>query len=276
MSDVLKWVDRSGGSLGKELEVVKEVGGVPSGKTYPAGTTIETIISEMLSPTMNPTLIAPSCSINASLPNMLAVGDNVPSSTITVSLNRGSISPKYAADEPYRSGPATGYSLNITGASVDFDESGTGISFTIPSFTRVTKGDVTLTATANYAKGCQPQNSIGENYGSPLEAGMVSATRKVTFIIPFKYGVVDNKNDVDLNGMTVDLSTKKDKTYAFTTNNQYGVIAYDQSHGNLSKIFDQNNFDVTSDWEQGVSANYLYYIMKSPTTDSGAEYRFKF
>lgn len=264
------------GTLTEDLTVVKDVGGITAGTVYPAGTAISDIIDDMLAPTVNPTLTDPKSVLTYDAPTIVAVGESVPAKTANVSLDRGRINPQYTADEPYRSGAATGYSISVTNSTPTFDDSNVSGSFSVPSFTRSTKGNVTVTATASYGQGCQPKDSSGANYSTPLPAGSKSTTKTIKFVIPFRYGVVNQKDLTDFDGLTVDLTEKQDKKYAFTTDNQYGVIAYDQSYGNLSKIFDQNNFDVTSDWEQHVLGESVYYVMVSPTTDIGAEYSFKF
>ena len=264
-----------GGALEEDLTVAKDVGGIKAGTVYPAGTPIDRILDDMLSPTLTPQLTDPKATLTYDVPSLMAVGEMVPAKTATVTLDRGRINPQYSADEPYRAGAATGYTISVNTSPAYNDSNTTGV-FNIPTFTRAGKGEITITATASYGAGCQPKDSSGADYSTPLAAGSKSTTKKVKFVIPFRYGVVDSKTLSDLSALTADVTEKADKAYSFTTNNQYGVIAYDQSYGNLSKIYDQNNFDVTADWEQHVLGDSVYYVMSSPTTDTNAAYTFKF
>lgn len=170
--------DKSGDDLGlgggsadltADLKTSKAVGGIPSGRTYASGTSLEQIFRDMLNPVENPTLTAPSASISAA--GGLLVEEGVPTAKVlTVSFNRGSISPAYGTSG-YRSGVATGYSLN-DGASQ------AGGSFDVT----VDENNKTFTGSVSYAAGEQPKNSIGEDYGSPLPAGSVG-TNTLTFEI---------------------------------------------------------------------------------------------
>ncbi len=266
----------SAGGIVNDLPVGLDVGGIKKPKTYVAGTEVETILNDLLNPVMNPTLTNPSASISYSASATLPVGTTIDAKTATVSLNRGSINPQYTADEPYRSGAATGYSLKVDGATTPFNESNTTGTFSVPALTRHLKGDITLTATASYGQGCQPKNSIGENYSTPLQAGSVGATKKISFILPFRYGASDTKELTSLDGLEIDVSGKSNKEYYFTTANQYCVMAYDSSYGDLSLIQDQNGFNTTGSWEKHILGEYTYYVSQSRITDTNAKSTFIF
>ena len=266
----------SAGGILNDLPVGLDVGGIKKPKTYVAGTEVETILNDLLNPVMNPTLTNPSASISYSASATLPVGTTIDAKTATVSLNRGSINPQYTAAEPYRSGAATGYSLKVDGATTPFNESNTTGSFSVPALTRHLKGDITFTATASYGQGCQPKNSIGENYSTPLQAGTVSATKKISFILPFRYGATDTKDLTSLDGLETDVSVKSNKEYYFTSVNQYCVMAYDSSYGDLSLIQDQNGFNTTGSWEKHILGEYTYYVSQSRITDTNAKSTFIF
>lgn len=266
----------SAGGITNDLPVGLDVGGIKKPKTYVAGTEVEEILNDLLNPVMNPNLTNPSASISYNAAAMLAVGTTIDAKTATVSLNRGSINPQYTADEPYRSGAATGYSLKVDGATTPFNESNTTGTFSVPALTRHLKGDITLTATASYGQGCQPKNSIGENYSTPLQAGSVGATKKISFILPFRYGASDTKELTSLDGLEIDVSGKSNKEYYFTTANQYCVMAYDSSYGDLSLIQDQNGFNTTGSWEKHILGEYTYYVSQSRITDTNAKSTFIF
>lgn len=265
-----------GGSLSDDLPVVVTVGGVKAGSSYAAGTELEKIFFDMLSPTLNPTLTGPSAGLSFNVPSLAEVGTRVAAATATVSLNRGSINPQYTAAEPYRSGPASGYALKMQGADTSFDESNVTGIFSVPAFSRGTKGAVTFTATVEHGEGCQPKDSSGGDYGTPLPAGSVSTTRTVNFIFPFLYGVSNALEVSSLDGLAKDLSNKSNKTYSFDTANQYMRVAFDTSYGNLSSILDPNGFETISGWVKTIVGNYTVYTSDQRTTDTGADYTFKF
>lgn len=264
-----------GASIEDDLEVTAALGGATSGKTWRAGTPIETIIRDMLSPTLNPTLTPPSASISGDFPAIVKVGQEVSARTATVVLNRGSISPAYGTDG-YRAGAATGYTLNLGGASVAYNQSSASASFALPAFTRHTKGAVTLTGTARYGQGQQPKNSAGEDYSTPLVAGSVSASRSITFVIPFYHGVSNDLVVTTLAGLTEDATAKENKSYSYSTSNQHCVFAYDMSFGSLSSIKDENGFEYIDGWTKSVVGECYVYVMNNKTTDPDAGYTFKF
>ena len=148
-------------ALSEALTASKAVGGVPVGKQYAAGTSLEVIFNDMLNPVENPTLTNPSATISAS---GLLVEEGVPTEKVlTVNFNRGSINPAYGTSG-YRAGAATSYALN--GGSPQ-----PGNTFTVT----VQTGNSSFTASVAYGEGEQPKNSAGENYSSPLPAGSVNS-----------------------------------------------------------------------------------------------------
>lgn len=150
-----------GGSLEQAITAVIDVGGISSGTSYQAGTSYDTLWDNLLNPILYPTLTDPSATISGSGTKLLEVGATQ-ESTITVTFSRGSISPAYGTSG-YRSGEATGYSLN----------GGTGQAGN--TFTEtVTGSNNTFTATVAYGAGEQPKDSKGNNYQSPLAAGSVT------------------------------------------------------------------------------------------------------
>ena len=151
-----------GGSSALENDITASVtvGGITSGTTLQAGKTFEDIFKDMLDPVAYPTLTAPSASLSGTGSKLLEVGATL-AVTLTATLNRGSINPAYGTSG-YRSGAATGYSLN----GEDPQQSNT--------FSETVSGsNNTFYADISYAAGEQPKNSKGGNYDSPLPAGSV-------------------------------------------------------------------------------------------------------
>ena len=289
---VLKWdninsiwvnANESGGGsseLTHAINAAITVGGISAGTEYPVGTDLEDILSDLLEPTLLPTFTAPSATITYGASQYYAVGATVTAMVATVALNRGAITPAYGTDG-YRSGEATGYSIATTGADTEFsDSSENSGSFNVPALTRATKGTIVVTGTASYAAGEQPKDSKGGDYDEPLVAGSVTASKTLTFIQPYYYGISNTSTIADFTGLTENVTAKGNKTFNFTTNNQYMVFAYDSSYGNLKNIVDGNGFDVTGGWTKSSLTvdgfSYFVYVANSPTTDTNAPFTFKY
>jgi hypothetical protein len=152
-----------GGSaeLTEDLTAALTVGGISTGTTYVAGTTLEKILCDLLNPVMFPTLTNPSGSLSGTGSKLLETGSTI-SATITATFNRGSINPAYGTSG-YRSGAATDYALNGGTA-----QAGNTWSETVSSSNK------TFQATISYAAGEQPKDSVGNNYSTPLPAGSVT------------------------------------------------------------------------------------------------------
>ena len=264
-----------GGGGGGDTAVLKNdltssvnVGGISAGKRYTAGTPLETVLRDMLSPSLNPTLTGPSATISGTGEKLLEKGttQNV---TLTISFSRGSISPPYGTSG-YRSGAATGYSVN--GGTVQ-----SGNTFSV----EVSGGSRTFSGRVNYAAGEQPKDSTGADYGTALPAGYVTTSSLAyEFVLPFWYGVSATNIITDFTGFTKELSKKENKVHRYDTVKQYAVFAYDASYGDLKSILDPNGFDYISGFTKStvnVGGNdYLVYVAEYPTTDTGFEYRFNF
>lgn len=156
--------DGGGGSaeLEDDLETSVTVGGIPSGTEYEEGTKLEKIIRDLLNPVAYPTLTPPSVSLAGSGSKLLEVGATL-AVTLTATFSRGSINPAYGTSG-YRSGAATGYSLN----SGDTQQGNTWSE-------TVTGSNKTFQCSASYEAGEQPKDSVGEDYDSPLPAGSVNS-----------------------------------------------------------------------------------------------------
>ena len=162
--DRTEWVKQAqasgGGSLTENLNVTMSVGGISSGTTYEDGTPIEDILKDMLNPVEYPTLTNPNATLSAEGNTLLEDGSNI-TTTMTITFNRGSISPAYGTSG-YRAGNATGYSLNGTSSNNN--------TFSV----NVNSINKTFNGSASYSAGEQPKDSEGNNYSSPLPAGTVN------------------------------------------------------------------------------------------------------
>lgn len=151
------------------LDASVNVGGIDIGDHYDSGTYIETILRDLIDPTLVPTLTPPSVSIQTQTPLLLESGTSI-QSAINAVFDRGSISPAYGTSG-YRSGPATGYRL----------DSGTE-SMTHTWTVNVSSSNRSFTVTTSYSEGEQPKDEAGKDYNQPLPQGSVSSTINFSFV----------------------------------------------------------------------------------------------
>lgn len=157
-----------GGSaeLTSDLTASVAVGGVKVGDEFEEGTSLETVVRNILSPTLYPTLTNPSASMTATGAKIIEKGGSL-AVVFTLTLNRGSINPAYGTSG-YRSGAATGYTLDgETKETNTFEKT-------------ITEAKTSYTGSISYAQGEQPKDSNGGNYDSPLPAGSVN-TSAITY-----------------------------------------------------------------------------------------------
>ena len=268
------------GSLGKAISSVVDVGGIEAGDSFAVGTSYDDMWDALLNPTLYPTFTAPSCSLSYTADTYYEVGATIAAKTGTVSYNAGAITLN-GTKQNDRGGAATGYALASTGADTEYSgSSASSGTFNVSALTRSTKGTIVLTATVNYAAGPQPKDSKGNDYDSPLPAGSKTATKTMNFILPYYYGKSSTSTISDFTGLTKNITAKGQKQFKFTTNNEYMVIAYDSTYGNLSSIIDPNGFETISGWNKSTLTvggfSYYVYIAKSATTDTNAQFTFKY
>lgn len=112
-------------------------------------------------------------------------------------------------------------------------------------------------------------------------------TGTFSLVYPFYQGVVAADATVDaaaVKALTKKVEVKGNKKWAYTATNQKMVFAYPASYGNLTKIYDANNFDVTGTFTKtsvnvscadGTSVAYNVYT-NSASTVSGFNMDFRF
>lgn len=155
------------GKLKAVLTSSQKVGGVNIGDSFATGTDFETLFRAILDPVIKPTFTNPSATLSVGGSTLLESGSSV-SKTFTAVFNRGTINPAYTTSG-YRSGEATGYSLN--GGSSQLTNTWTET---------VSSGNKTFVAAVSYAAGEQPVDSAGNNYDAPYPAGSVNSNT-ITF-----------------------------------------------------------------------------------------------
>lgn len=274
----------AGGNVGEfetGFTVSNPIGKYQMDEEVKQGDTFEGAFKKMLSETYNPVLTPPSASLTFSSPTLAKVGATVNGGTATLGFNRGKIDPQYTAESQYRAGVPTNYNLKVAGADITFDENNTDGVFTVPSFTKTGKGMVTLTGTVTHEEGCQPKDSDGGNFESPLAAGDVATSKNVEFILPFVYGAIANDTITDFTGLTEELVKKSNtKEYFYDTDYEHPMLAFDAAYGNLKSILDQNGFETIGGWDvSSVTVDgqlYTVYVHANKTTDTNAKFTFKF
>lgn len=281
-TNIDNWEDINGssGGLGKNITAAIDVGGIDAGDTFAQGISYDDMWDALLNPTLYPTFTNPSVNLSYSADAYYEVKSTISAKTAIASLNRGSITPAYGTSG-YRSGEASNYAIATSGADTEYsDSSASSGTFSVPALTRSTKGNIVLTATVSYAAGEQPKDSKGNNYDSPLPAGSKTASKTMQFIQAYFYGKSSTPTVSNFNGLSKSVTAKGEKKFKYTTNNEYMVIAYDSSYGNLKTILDPNSFDVTSGWTKSTLTvdgfTYNVYVANSPTTDTDAQFTFKY
>ena len=159
-------IESGGGELADSLTASVDVGGVESGDSFAAGTSVESVLKAILSPTLYPTFTAPSAVLTASGSKLIESGATLPV-TFTVAFDRGAITPSYGTSG-YRAGEAQSYTLDGTTQSGN-------------SFTRnISSAKTSWQASVSYAAGDQPKDSTGNDYDTALPAGSVN-TNIITY-----------------------------------------------------------------------------------------------
>lgn len=237
--EIEKEISENSGSLSEPLTTSKTVGGIPSGKTYPADTGFEDLWRDMLNPVENPSFTNPSAAISVAGGTLLESGSSV-EKTFTVDFNRGTISPAYGTSGK-RAGEATGYSLNG------------GTEQQSNTFTKtVNASNKTFQTSVSYAEGPQPKNSAGQNYSTPLPAGSVNSNT-VTF--EFVDAIWANTANI-ATVAKLSLVSKSSKSKEFAFPNQ--------------TVSDPERFDIPASWT--VTAVLVYNELNGQWADCSSEF----
>lgn len=112
----------------------------------------------------------------------------------------------------------------------------------------------------------------------------VLASDATNFVYPFLYGAFDAQTINPYTSGSRRLAVKSPQSFVLNGTDTYFSIGYDNTFGDLTKIIDQNGFDVTSAWTKhiisvtstGLAVNYTYnfniYVTNLKTTISNATY----
>lgn len=137
------------------------LGSYSNGSTIPSGTSLLSVVENMLTTVIPATYSSPDCYVSATGSTTVEFGSAI-SSTIWLNFSQND------------AGVATAYSIKLDGAKVVASSS---YAFTVSSLTvsRTFSGSVT------YARGPQKQNNLGQNSGTPISAGTVYSYTGPTF-----------------------------------------------------------------------------------------------
>lgn len=242
---------------------VIEVGGIDVGTTFD-NMSFQDFVDMLLYPELFPTLTNPSSTFVSSVTGYREIGEVISSISFTSSFNRGSISPQYESDSPYRSGLPNTYVYTGTGLSNVLKTDLTD-SVSISSYT-VIIGAQSWTGRVAYDAGVQPKGSKGTNYDSPLSAGQTSIiTRTITGVYPFF------ATTVSAGVMTKQTLVSMSSTY-FSTNMAKEEGSYKQtvdfpySFSEITGIQFYNTVSGAWEWIQGSKSNSLTTFDETTTT----------
>lgn len=173
-------------TLSDDIATVNDLGGIPAGTTVAQlkNKTFSQLVDELIFPTVNPTFEAPTASLRWSstftAPIIQEVGTTGASVPVAASFNTG-----------YNPGAIkiAGVKKQNRGGALDSVNSFIYINYiptnkTFP--TEIPEGSISYKYRAAYAQGPQPLDSKGNNYQTPLPAGIVdSAAVIINGVYPY-------------------------------------------------------------------------------------------
>lgn len=222
------------------------------------GKSFSDIFDMLFFATVYPTFIAPSTTISTtwgSNNSTKVVGDAAPAlSTFSYIFNRGAINITIdgkVTKQADRAGAETSVVYTADGSS------------TFP--TTLTWGTHTYKVVVNYAQGAQPKDSKGNNYGSPLPAGSVSAN----FVVNAGYNwYADNDNPnqaLASKGIVVTSTTTLENNFASEATGRYFWMIPKKKNPVKIEYYDTNS----SKW---VDDSYGTNWIKTSTTIQNVDY----
>jgi|694.fasta_scaffold93319_2 hypothetical protein len=163
------------------ITVTEAIGAIPAGTIFNSGTSISTILTQILEKVFNPT-VGNNGGLGVSLNSSSAqeVGTQINNFTISTSFNQGTIlgtgigvNWNSSANQGVRYGAATNY-------TIDGVDTNLNTSYNKGTHT-VTQGSNSFSATVDYGTGIVPKNSLGQNSTTLLQAPSGSLTNSASF-----------------------------------------------------------------------------------------------
>ena len=268
-----KWVNALGNSSGGSAELEDDVtaigvsiGSVNDGDTLLKGMSFTDFAKKILQKRIAPTYINPSVSLSTNAKSVLERDSSV---TIV-------ITPSFTQND---AGAVTGYELFRNGVSIYTD---TTVSVYTDSITNLSGTYIQYTCKVTYADGAIKNDNMGDpdTTGQILAGSITGTASKINIALKYYYGNSATNAISSLSSLTGVLDTKKDWHLSYTANDEYLMLAYDSSYGDLSKIYDQNKFDNTTSWTATTLTSgaftYNVYVTNNKVTCSDFSYDFKF
>lgn len=242
----------SGGSseLERDITANVNVGGVEIGKTFLEGTPLTDVLASILIKAVYQTV---TLTLNQTL--LQEIGTTLNSVTMSAKIVKGDatiINAKYY----------------VGGTLVDTKDATTDPAI-VNGGTYVYTYDTPISTNTTFKVTCDSQNKAG-----------VESSKTIKFIYPYYYGAADaqiltSEQVTTLAGKLLQERGNKDIVYPSLAN-QYAIFAYDKSYGDLKKIFDENDFDNTTDWDHYDAGDYRVYYSKYKITNTNYTYKFKY
>ena len=136
-----------------------------------------------------------------------------------------------------------------------------------------TSGIVNGNNTISISKTITSNEQIKATIVDSTNATKTANSTQFTFVYPYYYGAINDGVELTetlITGLTKQVVAKGTKTYTITMTQQKGVFAYPSSYGNITKILDANNFNVTDTFVKNTltinGVSYYVYVLSSPTT----------
>jgi hypothetical protein len=242
--DGVQWVAAGQGVGNTTADIISDlqVGGIDAQELVPAGTTLQEFAELLLLTTFFPTLIAPSFSLSNNIATV-ETGSTV-SPFLLFTFNRGAINGALSSGvwnpalfQNFRAGASSSYTLNGT--------TQLGNTLSVIGYT-VVNGSNTFTGTVDYVEGPQPLDSQGNNFSTPLPAG-ISPVQSTSFTGLYPYYYFKSSSPITAAAMQIAIGNGTATKVVggstgtlfipYNVNGQYMAIAYPNASTAKTKYF---------------------------------------
>lgn len=243
----------------------RTIGGISEGQVFNEAS-INSIISLLIKEEKYPNIINPSSNFVSSITGYREVGSTI-NITFTSTFDRGSISPQYYSESPYRSGLPISYQYSGYGLSDNVKSDLTDIQ--ILNNYKVLLGIQTWRSRVSYSEGCQPKSSYGNNYLTKLSSSETPyITRSITGVYPYFATTVNisiiTKQNLVSHGTMVETSMVEELSsikQSVEFPELWGTITKLEQYNPLSNqwdVIDLNTFAITEIFKD-ISGNQIKY-----------------
>jgi hypothetical protein len=211
-----------------------------------------------------PNLTNPSMSFSLTQSGLREIGE-ILDLNFTAFFNRGSISPQYTADSPFRSGLPNTYSYT-NGLPTPVPSTNLSNAQTLTNY-EVVQGVQSWQASVSYDGGVQPKDSFGDDFNSPLPPGTVGpSTVSITGVYPW-FATSIGINTLTKQPLALMTSTFVQVTVVAEPNaTDKQKVEFPDIWPNITGVRFFNTITNTWDWLGGSAANSLTFWDLSSTT----------